>query len=41
VIIIDGAHEYDAVLDDIENWWIKLKQDGIMLFDDMYMNFCG
>ena len=37
VIIIDGAHEYDAVLDDIENWWSKLKQDGIMLFDDMYM----
>ena len=37
VIIVDGAHEYDAVLDDIENWWSKLKQDGIMLFDDMYM----
>ena len=38
VIIVDGAHEYDAVLDDIENWWSKLKKDGIMLFDDMYMN---
>ena len=37
VIIVDGAHEYDAVLDDIENWWSKLKKDGIMLFDDMYM----
>lgn len=37
VIIIDGAHEYDAVLEDIENWWPKLKKDGIMLFDDMYM----
>ena len=37
VIIVDGAHEYEAVLDDIENWWSKLKQDGIMLFDDMYM----
>ena len=37
VIIVDGAHEYDAVLEDIQNWWSKLKQDGIMLFDDMYM----
>ena len=37
VIIVDGAHQYEAVLDDIENWWSKLKQDGIMLFDDMYM----
>tara|TARA_R100001510_G_C7559672_1_gene140190 strand:- start:30 stop:662 length:633 start_codon:yes stop_codon:yes gene_type:complete len=36
-IIVDGAHEYDAVLDDIENWWSKLKDTGVMLFDDMYM----
>jgi hypothetical protein len=34
---VDGAHEYDAVLDDIENWWSKLKDTGVMLFDDMYM----
>ena len=25
------------MLDDIENWWSKLKDDGVMLFDDMYM----
>lgn len=37
VIIVDGAHEYEAVLDDIENWWSKLKDDGVMIFDDMYM----
>ena len=37
VIMVDGAHEYDAVLEDIENWWPKLKDGGIMLLDDMYM----
>jgi predicted O-methyltransferase YrrM len=37
VIIVDGAHEYEAVREDIENWWPKLKKSGIMLFDDMYM----
>ena len=33
-IMVDGAHEYDAVLDDIENWWPKLKPDGVMFGDD-------
>tara|TARA_Y100001937_G_C6980720_1_gene267560 strand:+ start:33 stop:656 length:624 start_codon:yes stop_codon:yes gene_type:complete len=33
-IMIDGAHEHEPVLDDIENWWPKLKPDGIMLGDD-------
>ncbi len=37
VIMVDGAHEYEAVLEDIENWWPKLKDGGIMLLDDMYM----
>ena len=32
--MVDGAHEYDAVLDDIENWWPKLKPDGVMFGDD-------
>jgi len=36
-IIVDGAHEYEAVMEDINNWWPKLKDKGIMLFDDMYM----
>lgn len=34
-IIIDGAHEYDAVKEDILNWWPKLKQGGSMVGDDM------
>ena len=33
-IMIDGAHEHEAVMDDIENWWSKLKPDGIMFGDD-------
>ena len=33
-IMIDGAHEHEPVLDDIENWWPKLKSDGVMLGDD-------
>jgi predicted O-methyltransferase YrrM len=33
-IMIDGAHEHDAVLDDIENWWPKLKPEGVMFGDD-------
>lgn len=34
-IIIDGAHEYEAVVDDIMNWWPKLKDGGSMVGDDM------
>ena len=33
-IMIDGAHEHEPVLFDIENWWPKLKQDGVMFGDD-------
>ena len=36
-IMVDGAHEYEAVLDDIENWWSKLKKDGVMFGDDFYL----
>ena len=34
-IIVDGAHEYDAVKEDILNWWGKLKDGGSMIGDDM------
>ena len=33
-IMIDGAHEHEAVMDDIENWWPKLKKEGLMFGDD-------
>tara|TARA_R110002020_G_scaffold9522_5_gene37357 strand:+ start:9323 stop:9949 length:627 start_codon:yes stop_codon:yes gene_type:complete len=33
-IMVDGAHEYEPVMDDIINWWPKLKPDGVMLGDD-------
>ena len=37
-IMIDGAHEYDAVQDDILNWWPKLKSNGTMFGDDYSLN---
>ncbi len=36
-IMVDGAHEYEAVMDDMENWWPKLKNDGVMFGDDFYL----
>jgi hypothetical protein len=36
-IIVDGAHEYDAVKEDIINWWPKLKDDGYMVGDDIML----
>ena len=33
-IMVDGAHEHEAVVDDIINWWPKLKPDGFMFGDD-------
>ena len=37
-IMVDGAHEYDAVVDDITNWWSKLKETGAMVGDDYLLN---
>ena len=34
-IIVDAAHEYEAVKTDILNWWPKLKDGGSMVGDDM------
>jgi predicted O-methyltransferase YrrM len=33
-IMVDGAHEHEAVMEDIENWYPKLKKEGLMLGDD-------
>ena len=33
-VMVDGAHEYEPVMDDIENWWPKLKPTGTMFGDD-------
>ena len=33
-IMVDGAHEYEPVMDDIENWWPKLKPTGTVFGDD-------
>lgn len=37
-IMVDGAHEYDAVKEDIINWWPKLKPNGVMVGDDYLLN---
>ena len=28
-VYLDGNHSYDAVLDDLQAWWLKLKPDGL------------
>ena len=33
-MMVDGAHEHEAVMEDIENWWPKLKKEGVMFGDD-------
>lgn len=33
-IMIDGAHEYEPVMNDIINWWPKLHPNGVMFGDD-------
>lgn len=33
-IMVDGAHEYEPVMNDIINWWPKLKPEGVMFGDD-------
>ena len=37
-IMVDGAHEYEAVMEDIKNWWPKLKPTGTMFGDDYNLN---
>ena len=37
-IMVDGAHEHEPVLDDIENWWPKLKREGVMFGDDFTLD---
>ena len=35
-IYVDGEHSYKAVLNDLENWYPKLKKNGKIFGDDFY-----
>ena len=37
IIYIDGRHSYSSVTDDIKAWYPKMKESGVMGFDD-YLN---
>ena len=36
-IMVDGAHEHEPVMEDISNWWPKLKPNGVMFGDDYFL----
>ena len=37
-VIIDGAHTMDVYQDDVENWWPKVMEGGIMVWDDVRLD---
>lgn len=39
MIFIDGDHRYEGVKQDIEDWWSKLKVNGIMAGHDMNVDY--
>lgn len=39
LVYIDGAHNYQAVYDDIDFWLRHLKKDGLMCGDDFILDF--
>ena len=41
MIFIDGMHDYESVIKDIENYWPKLKIGGHMCFHDYQKDWIG
>ena len=41
LVFIDGDHKYECVKEDIEAWWPKLKQGGVMLGHDYSVGLPG
>jgi predicted O-methyltransferase YrrM len=41
LVIIDGSHEYNDVLNDIKAWIPKIKKGGMIIGDDYHPNWKG
>jgi len=41
MIFIDGMHDYDSVMNDIDHYWAKLKVGGVMCFHDYQKDWPG
>ncbi|CAJ1379483.1 unnamed protein product [Effrenium voratum] len=41
LVFVDGAHDYESVLQDLKAWWPKLRAGGIMAGHDFSMSFPG
>jgi SAM-dependent methyltransferase len=35
-IHLDGCHDYEAVMPDLQNWWKVLRNDGVLIIDDYH-----
>lgn len=35
-VVVDADHRYKGVIEDISHWWPKIRQGGIMVFDDYH-----
>lgn len=40
-VFIDGEHSYDAVIQDLELWWPKIRYRGLMVADDYKLQWPG
>ena len=38
-IYVDAGHTYEAVMEDLEAWWSKVKVGGIIAGDDYYTGY--
>lgn len=41
LIYVDAGHEYEDVIEDIEAYWLKLEDGGVMFGDDYFLTSCA